>query len=126
MKGATIGSCLLCVPDCTVVHVRHLRLFLRLFVRTNCGLTVVLFNITYVCEEDEAYYIKTHVSVKEVEPMGRESDHIHISIMCKLCGVPVRIVYLDRSVGTSQDATNDLSVNHHDFPEDSSPKVFLL
>ena len=29
-------------PDCTVVHVRHLRLSLRLFVRANCGVSLVL------------------------------------------------------------------------------------
>jgi hypothetical protein len=29
-------------PVCTVVHVRHLRLSSRLFVRANCGVLVVL------------------------------------------------------------------------------------
>jgi len=58
--------------------------------------------------------------------MGRESDHIHISVLSKLCGVPVRIEYLDRSIGNSQDSDIQMTVNHHDFPEDSSPKIFLL
>jgi hypothetical protein len=32
------GSCLLSVPDCIIVHVRHS----RLFVHANCGVSVVL------------------------------------------------------------------------------------
>ena len=35
-------------PDCTVVHVRHLRLFLRLFVRPNCGVSVVLLKEIFI------------------------------------------------------------------------------
>lgn len=46
-----------------------------------------------------------------VEPMGEESDHVHIIALSDALGVPVRVVYLDRS---SCD-TGAVSVNHHDF-----------
>jgi ubiquitin thioesterase protein OTUB1 len=46
-----------------------------------------------------------------VEPMGEESDHVHITALSDALGVPIRVVYLDRSscdVGKTE-------VNHHDF-----------
>ncbi|KAL2980460.1 hypothetical protein AAZX31_13G230400 [Glycine max] len=46
-----------------------------------------------------------------VEPMGEESDHVHITALSDALGIPVRVVYLDRS---SSD-TGGVSVNHHDF-----------
>ncbi|KAH9626419.1 hypothetical protein KSS87_018722 [Heliosperma pusillum] len=46
-----------------------------------------------------------------VEPMGEESDHVHIIALSDALGVPIRIVYLDRS---SCDA-GGINVNHHDF-----------
>ncbi|KAI8032501.1 Ubiquitin thioesterase otubain-like [Camellia lanceoleosa] len=46
-----------------------------------------------------------------VEPMGEESDHVHITAVSDALGVPIRVVYLDRS---SCD-TGGVSVNHHDF-----------
>ncbi|KAL6011783.1 hypothetical protein ACLOJK_002248 [Asimina triloba] len=46
-----------------------------------------------------------------VEPMGEESDHVHIIALSDALGVPIRVVYLDRS---SCD-TGGISVNHHDF-----------
>lgn len=64
---------------------------------------------------------------QEVEPMGRESDHIHISTLTTTTGVPVRIEYMDRSTGgTAVTDSQQLSVNHHDFPDDSSPKICLI
>ncbi|KAJ7552656.1 hypothetical protein O6H91_06G063300 [Diphasiastrum complanatum] len=47
-----------------------------------------------------------------VEPMGEESDHIHITALTDALGVPVRVVYLDRSGGDSGKAAE---INHHDF-----------
>lgn len=59
------------------------------------------------------------LSHQEVEPMAKESDHIHIIALTDALGVCVRVVYMDRG--------GDSSVNHHDFPEDGSrPLVFLL
>lgn len=46
-----------------------------------------------------------------VEPMGEESDHVHIIALSDALGVSIRVVYLDRS---SCD-TGGVSVNHHDF-----------
>lgn len=43
--------------------------------------------------------------------MGEESDHVHITALSDALGVPIRVVYLDRS---SCD-TSSVSVNHHDF-----------
>lgn len=55
--------------------------------------------------------------------MGKESDHIHITALTSATTVPVRIEYMDRGVtGDSQDP----SVNHHDFPEGSNPRIYLL
>ncbi|KAL6580077.1 ubiquitin-specific protease otu1 [Orobanche minor] len=46
-----------------------------------------------------------------VEPMGEESDHVHITALSDALGVPIRVVYLDRSC----DDKGSVSVNHHDF-----------
>lgn len=43
--------------------------------------------------------------------MGEESDHVHITALSDALGVPIRVVYLDRS---SLDS-GGISVNHHDF-----------
>ncbi|XP_010250517.1 PREDICTED: ubiquitin thioesterase otubain-like isoform X1 [Nelumbo nucifera] len=58
----------------------------------------------------------TNASVEQfckssVEPMGEESDHVHITALSDALGVPIRVVYLDRS---SCD-TGGVIVNHHDF-----------
>lgn len=44
----------------------------------------------------------------EVEPMYRESDHIHVVAITSALKVKIRIIYMDRADG---------SVNAHDFPE---------
>eukprot|EP00271_Cylindrocystis_brebissonii_P002609 TRINITY_DN13373_c0_g1_i1.p1 TRINITY_DN13373_c0_g1~~TRINITY_DN13373_c0_g1_i1.p1 ORF type:complete len:403 (+),score=62.24 TRINITY_DN13373_c0_g1_i1:33-1241(+) len=72
-----------------------------------------------------------------VEPMGEESDHIHITALTDALQVPVRVVYLDRSGGTEGFSDGDgPEVNHHDFfPSEASaaggrspqePSVVLL
>ncbi|KAK6160477.1 hypothetical protein DH2020_003858 [Rehmannia glutinosa] len=58
----------------------------------------------------------TNTSVEQfckssVEPMGEESDHVHITALSDTLGVPIRVVYLDRSC----DDKGSFSVNHHDF-----------
>ena len=56
---------------------------------------------------------------QEVEPMAKESDHIHIIALTHALGVCIRVEYMDRG--------GDASVNHHDFPEDGDkPHVYLL
>ena len=56
--------------------------------------------------------------LKEVEPMYRESDHIHIIALTSAINVPVCIVYLDRG--------NQDKVTEHNFPEESQPFMFIL
>ncbi|KAH9329213.1 hypothetical protein KI387_001321, partial [Taxus chinensis] len=46
-----------------------------------------------------------------VEPMGEESDHVHIIALSDALGVPIRVMYLDRS---SCDP-NKREVNYHEF-----------
>ncbi|GER55320.1 ubiquitin thioesterase otubain-like [Striga asiatica] len=58
----------------------------------------------------------TNASVEQfckssVEPMGEESDHVHITALSDALGVAIRVVYLDRSC----DDKGSVSVNHHDF-----------
>lgn len=54
--------------------------------------------------------------------MGEESDHVHIIALSDTLGVPIRVVYLDRS---SCDSGN-LTVNHHDFvPSGEVPQVSM-
>uniref|UniRef100_S4RNK6 Ubiquitin thioesterase n=1 Tax=Petromyzon marinus TaxID=7757 RepID=S4RNK6_PETMA len=55
---------------------------------------------------------------QEVEPMAKESDHIHIIALAQALGVSIRVEYMDRGEGGS--------VNHHDFPEGTEPFVYLL
>lgn len=47
-----------------------------------------------------------------VEPMGEESDHVHITALSDALGVAIRVMYLDRS---SCDKEGRVSINHHDF-----------
>jgi len=51
----------------------------------------------------------------EVEPMYKESDHIHIIALTSALGIGVRIVYMDRGLG-----------GNHDFPDSLSPSIHLL
>uniref|UniRef100_A0AAR2KBL1 ubiquitinyl hydrolase 1 n=1 Tax=Pygocentrus nattereri TaxID=42514 RepID=A0AAR2KBL1_PYGNA len=55
---------------------------------------------------------------QEVEPMSKESDHIHIIALAQALNVCILVEYMDRGEGGT--------VNHHIFPEDGDPKIFLL
>lgn len=72
-----------------------------------------------------AAFIEDGLSVKEfcsseVEPMFKESDHIHVIAITSATGVGVRINYLDRG-GTAD------KVNIHNFPEQvEKPRIHLL
>jgi ubiquitin thioesterase protein OTUB1 len=78
-------------------------------------------------QKNEAFFenfIEGHLTVKdfcahEVEPMYRESDHIHIIGITSAADVAVRITYLDRS-GTGE------KVSIHTFPENAEPRIHLL
>lgn len=65
-----------------------------------------------------------------VEPMGEESDNIHIVAISDALRVPLRVVYLDRS-GADNGQASEVDVTTHDFvpegmPPDSAPRVHLL
>uniref|UniRef100_A0A182PD86 Ubiquitin thioesterase n=1 Tax=Anopheles epiroticus TaxID=199890 RepID=A0A182PD86_9DIPT len=55
---------------------------------------------------------------QEVEPMYKESDHIHIIAICSALDAGVRVEYMDRGDGNQ--------VIAHDFPDGFKPNVFLL
>ncbi|TSL34645.1 Ubiquitin thioesterase OTUB1 [Bagarius yarrelli] len=55
---------------------------------------------------------------QEVEPMSKESDHIHIIALAQALNVSILVEYMDRGEGGT--------VNHHVFPEGSEPRIFLL
>lgn len=55
---------------------------------------------------------------QEVEPMYKESDHIHIMAACAAMNTGVRVVYMDRGVNRS--------VTEHDLPEGTTPSIHLL
>ena len=57
--------------------------------------------------------------IKEVEPMYRESDHIHIIALTNAIKVPVEVIYLDRG-------TDQKKATHHNFPDDSKPNIHIL
>ncbi|XP_045768942.1 ubiquitin thioesterase otubain-like [Maniola jurtina] len=55
---------------------------------------------------------------QEVEPMYKESDHIHIIALCNALNAGVRVKYMDRGEGSQ--------VTAHEFPEGAAPLVHLL
>ena len=55
---------------------------------------------------------------QEVEPMSKESDHIHIIALATALDVSVAVEYMDRGAGDQCVA--------HVFPEGTQPKIFLL
>lgn len=54
----------------------------------------------------------------EVEPMDKESDHIHIIALTQALDLCVRVAYVDRAGGSD--------ITYHDFPEGSTPQLHLL
>ncbi|CAH0561071.1 unnamed protein product [Brassicogethes aeneus] len=76
-------------------------------------------------KEEDFYscFIEGHRTVadfchQEVEPMYKESDHIHIIAACAALNTGVRVVYMDRGTGKS--------CTEHDLPEGCTPTVHLL
>jgi ubiquitin thioesterase protein OTUB1 len=59
---------------------------------------------------------------QEVEPMYKESDHIHIIAISTALNVGIRVEYMDRG----EQYKDGQQTKTHDFPEDTKPKVFLL
>lgn len=52
---------------------------------------------------------------QEVEPMYKESDHIHIIGLTRCLSTGVRVLYMDR-------ASTDGKVIQHTFPDDATPR----
>mmetsp|Transcript_50291 Transcript_50291/g.129617 ORF Transcript_50291/g.129617 Transcript_50291/m.129617 type:complete len:256 (-) Transcript_50291:67-834(-) len=55
-------------------------------------------------QEDYAPFLSSHATIaefcaQEVDPMATEADHLQITALSNHLGVPVRVVYLDRSEG---------------------------
>lgn len=76
-------------------------------------------------KEHEFYscFIEGHRTVgdfcrQEVEPMYKESDHIHIMAACSALNTGVRVIYMDRG--------GQNNVTEHDLPEGTQPSVHLL
>ncbi|KAL3132625.1 hypothetical protein ABBQ32_009152 [Trebouxia sp. C0010 RCD-2024] len=59
-----------------------------------------------------------------VEPMGEESDHIHIVAITDALQIAIRVVYLDRSTAAFTGAASEdaAAVNHHDFVPEAKQK----
>lgn len=55
---------------------------------------------------------------QEVEPMSKESDHIHIIALATALDVSVSVEYMDRGAGDK--------CMQHVFPEGTTPTIFLL
>jgi len=75
-------------------------------------------------QQSEFYqnFIEDNIPLKdfcgtEVEPMFKESDHIHIIGLTAATGVGVRVIYLDRG---------GEKVQEHDFPEGMQPMLHLI
>ncbi|GLC34475.1 hypothetical protein PLESTB_001257100 [Pleodorina starrii] len=68
---------------------------------------------------------------RHVEPMGEESDHLHIVAVTEALQIPVRVVYLDSSGMPTGGGGSGLDATCHDFVPDSCasgtrPRVHLL
>lgn len=67
--------------------------------------------------QDKVTSIDKQGMLQEVEPMYRESDHMHAIALGTALNVGIRVVYLDRG---------ESSPPAHDFPENCTPQVTLL
>lgn len=91
----------------TISSTKYTDFYEHLFL-TTCNLNCWLFGVNSL-----SFYlkIKTQFCKSSVEPMGEESDHVQIIALSDALGVPIRVVYLDRSSCEN----NSINVNHHDF-----------
>ncbi|XP_057316146.1 ubiquitin thioesterase OTUB1-like [Hydractinia symbiolongicarpus] len=91
---------------------------------------VVFLRLMVSCylQQNEAFYsafIEGHTTMKdfcsqEVEPMAKESDHIHIIALTSVLETTVQVEYMDRG-------GDEEKVNYHRFPDDgTTPTIYLL
>lgn len=57
--------------------------------------------------------------------MARESDNIHIIALTKAAGVPIRVIYMDRSEQSSLN-THDFAARDDDSNETFQPMITML
>lgn len=100
-----------CDPGLSDYIVVFLRLVVSCFLQLNSE-----FYLSFISEE---YQTMKDFCSHEVEPMYRESDHIHIIALTNAINVPVGIIYLDRTTGQDK-------ATQHNFPEDSEPNITIL
>ncbi|XP_066910333.1 ubiquitin thioesterase OTUB1-like [Clytia hemisphaerica] len=93
----------------------YLVVFLRLMV--SCYLQC---NQEFYLHFVDGYNSMKEFCSQEVEPMAKESDHIHIIALSNSLNVTIQVEYMDRS-------GDENKVNSHLFPDDGSkPVVHLL
>lgn len=100
-----------CDPGLSDYIVVFFRLMVSCFLQMNSE-----FYLSFISEEYQT--IKDFCS-HEVEPMYRESDHIHIIALTNFIKIPVGIIYLDRTIDQNK-------ATQHNFPEDSQPDITIL
>uniref|UniRef100_A0A7S1SSY6 Ubiquitin thioesterase n=1 Tax=Tetraselmis chuii TaxID=63592 RepID=A0A7S1SSY6_9CHLO len=108
----------------------YIVMFLRLLVSYHVQSEKEFFAPFVMGMSDECLSVDTFCE-RMVEPMGVESDHVHIVALQRAVQVPIRIVYLDSSVApTFGGADSESSVVVHDFTPDevppSAPTVHVL
>ncbi len=96
------------ISDYVVVY---LRLMVSCYLQNNSE-----FYLSFIGEEHPT--MKDFCS-HEVEPMYRESDHIHIIALTNALEVSLSVIYLDRT-------TKQNEATQHNFPEDKDPEIFIL
>ena len=63
--------------------------------------------------------------IKEVEPMARESDNIHIIALTKAAVVPLRVIYMDRSQQSSL-TIHDFAATDEEINGKFEPMITML
>ncbi|CAF3313281.1 unnamed protein product [Rotaria socialis] len=96
--------------------VAYLRLFTSAYLQMNAA-----FFENFI---DDGKTIKQFCNT-EVEPMGRESDNIHITALAKAAAVPLRVVYMDRNEHCLL-TTHDFSATDDENRSTFKPMITML
>jgi len=105
-----------CSPSHSDYFVAYLRLFTSAYLQMNSD-----FFENFI---EDGKTVKQFCAT-EVEPMGRESDNIHITALAKAAAVPLRVIYMDRSEQAAL-TTHDFSANDDDNPNAFKPMITML
>ncbi|KAJ1105220.1 hypothetical protein NDU88_002628 [Pleurodeles waltl] len=101
---------------------------LRVFNDENCSDSIVqylrLLTAAFLKNHTEFFqqFMEDGIDIKdfcaqEVQPMAMECDHPQIVALTQALPIPLQVEYVDDA---------DTAVNHHRFPEDASPQVYML